>query len=245
MRKVEDALETYLAQIVRGVHVASADAGLEPMLRVATGLRQVGRLEPSPASVERIRVALRRPDIRDVVARPTAPRLGLWRRPVVGLAFAVLLLTLGTTSALAAPSALPDSPLYSVRNWREAVQVQLAGTSGQRAILYATFAAERSTQLHRLTEGRAADPALVTTLLRDIEDRVHHANQEAHDDGPAARSAVRDVEGQIGNQLTQIQQQGEFSGNAGAQLTETLHAVQSGPSDQSGNSHSDSNTNQP
>jgi hypothetical protein len=246
MHKVEDALETYLAQIVSGAPVASAHADLEPMLRVATRLRLVGSVEPSPASVERIRVALRRPPLREVIARPTAPRLGLWRRPVIGLAFAVLLLTLGTTSALAAPAALPDSPLYSVRNWREAVQVQLAATSGQRAILYATFAAERSTQLHRLTEGRAADPGVVTTLLRDIEDRVHHANQEAHDDGPAARSAVREVEGQIGNQLTQIQQQGEFSGNAGAQLTQTLNAVQSGQSGQSGDGTSgNSSDNQP
>jgi hypothetical protein len=73
-----------------------------------------------------------------------------------------------------------------------------------------------------------------------IQDRVHHANQAAHDDGPAARSAVRDLEGQIGNQLTQIQQQGDFSGNAAAQRTETLHAVQSGQSGQSGdNSNGD------
>ena len=83
----------------------------------------------------------------------------------------------------------------------------------------------------------------MTTLLRDIEDRIHRANREAHDDGPAARSAVREVEGQIGNQLTQIQQQGEFSGNAGAQLTQTLNAVQSG---QSGEGYSgNSNDNQP
>jgi len=243
MHNTEDVLETYLAQIVGGAPVASADAGLEPMLRVAMRLRQVSSLEPSPASVARIRVALRRVLISDTMVPSPMPRLGLWRRPIMGLAFAMLLLTLGTTSALAAPSALPDSPLYSVRNWREAVQVQLAGSSAQRAVLYATFAAERTTQLHRLAEGGAADPGLVTTLLRDIEDRVHHANQAAHDDGPAARSAVRDLEGQIGNQLTQIQQQGEFSGNAGAQLAQTLNAVQSGQSGE-GNS-GNSNDNQP
>ena len=84
-------------------------------------------------------------------------------------------------------------------------------------------------------------PSPVTTLLRDIQDRVHHANQAAHDDGPAARSAVRDLEGQIGNQLTQIQQQGDFSGNA---VTETLHAVQSGQTEQSGQS-GNSNTEGP
>ena len=242
MHKAEDVLETYLARIVSGAPVASADAGLEPMLEVAQLLRRVGGIEPSPASIERIRVALRRAPAREAAVPSSRPRRGMWRRPAMGLAFAMLLLTLGTTSALAAPSALPDSPLYSVRNWREAVQVQLAGSSANRAVLYATFAAERTTQLHRLAEVRSADPGLVTTLLRDIEDRVHHANQEAHNDGPTARSAVRDVEGQISSQLTQIQQQGELSGNAGAQLTETLRSVQSGETGQSG---SDSNTNQP
>jgi hypothetical protein len=243
MRKAEDVLETYLAQIVSGAPIEATDSGLQPMLRVATQLRQVSSIEPSPASVERIRVALRRVPVREVAVRSTRPQLGLWRRPVMGLAFAMLLLTLGTTSALAAPSALPDSPLYPVRNWREAAQVQLAGSSAQRAMLYATFAAERSTQLRQLADHKGVNSGLVTTLLRDIEDRVHHANQEARDDGPAARSGVRDIEDQIGNQLTQIQQQGELSGNAGAQLTETLRAVQSGQSGQSGGSNS--NTNQP
>jgi uncharacterized protein YpuA (DUF1002 family) len=108
-------------------------------------------------------------------------------------------------------------------------------------MLYATFAAERTAQLHRLAEHKGVDPGLVTTLLRDIEDRVHRANQEARDDGPAARSAVRDVEGQIGQQLSQIQQQGELSGGAGTQLTQTLQSVQSEQSGTTG----DSNNNQP
>jgi hypothetical protein len=244
MRKAEDILETYLAQIVSGAPIDGTDSDLQPLLRVAVRMRQLSSIEPSPASVERIRLALRRTRQREAGDRSTAPRLGSWRRPAMGLAFAMLLLTLGTTSALAAPSALPDSPLYSVRNWREAAQVQLAGSSAKRAVLYATFAAERTTQLHRLADRRAADPGLVTTLLRDIEDRVHHANQEAHDDGPTARSAVREVEGQIGDQLTQIQQQADFSGNAAAQLTQTLRAVESGQSGQSGGD-SNSNLNQP
>src|SRR4030081_2161173 len=190
MRKADDVLETYLAQIASGTPVEVPASSLDPMLRVAMQLREVGTIEPSPASVERIRVSLRRVPAHEADARSSAPRLGLWRRPVMGLAFAVLLLTLGTTSALAAPSSLPDSPLYSVRNWREAVQVQLASSAAQRAMLYATFAAERTAQLHRLAEHKGVDPGLVTTLLRDIEDRVHRANQQAHDDGPAARSAV-------------------------------------------------------
>jgi len=234
MRKAEDVLETYLAQMVSGEPVAGTDSDLQPMLRVAMQLRQVGRIAPSPARVERIRVALRRVPTREAGARSTTPRLGFWRRPVAGLAFAMILMALGTTSALAAPSALPDSPLYPVRNVREAVQVQLAGTAAQRAILYANFAAERATQLRRLIGRKDVTPGVVVTLLRDITSRVHQANQEATADGPAARSAVSQVEGQIGDQLTQVQQEGEFSGNDGAQLSNTLRDVQSGQSGQSG-----------
>jgi hypothetical protein len=245
MRKAEDVLETYLAQIVGGAPVQASDSSLQPMLQVALQLRQVSRISPSPASVERIRVALRRVPTREreVGARSTTPKLGLWRRPVAGLAFAMMLMALGTTSALAAPSALPDSPLYPVRNVREAVQVQFASTAAQRAMLYANFAAERATQLRRLVGHKDVAPGVVGTLLRDITSRVHQANQEAKDDGQAAQSAVREVEGQIGDQLSQIQQEGEFSGNDGAQLTDTLRAVQSGPSGQSGDSSNSSATN--
>ena len=244
MRKAEDVLETYLAQIVSGAPVAATDAGLRSMLQVAMQVRQVSRVAPSPAAVERIRVALRRVPTREAGAPATTPRLGFWRRPVAGLAFATILMALGTTSALAAPSALPDSPLYPVRNMREAVQVQLAGTAARRAILYANFAAERATQLRQLVGHKDVTPGVVVTLLRDIASRVHQANQEATADGPAARSAVSQVEGQIGEQLTQVQQEGEFSGNDGAQLTDTLRDVQSGQSGHSsGNSNTD--TNQP
>ena len=251
MRHADDTLETYLGQIVSGAPVVHPEPGLEPMLRVARQLHQVGNIEPSPAAVERIRMALRRAPAREAGARSIIPQLALWRRPAMGLALAVVLLTLGTTSALAAPSALPDSPLYSVRNWRESVQVQLAGNSGQRALLYANFAGERTTQLRQLAGHKAVDPGLLTTLLRDIAARVNRANQEAHQDGPAARSAVREVEGQIGDQLTQLQQEGEFSGDAATQLTDTLRAVQSGQSGQSGASNNsttdtgNSSSNQP
>jgi hypothetical protein len=245
VRPADDTVETYLAQIVSGAPIGTPEPGMEPMVRAALQLRRIASMQPSPASVERIRAGLRRVPVREVAGRLSTPRVGLWRRPAAGLAFAVALMAIGTTSALAAPSALPDSPLYPVRNMREAVQVQLAGNPAQRAMLYATFARERATQLGRLVANKTVAPALVTTLLRDIEARVHQANREAQADGPAARSAVRDVEGQIGNQLTEIQQQGEFSGDNASLLTNTLHAVQSGQSGQSGDSNSSGDNNQP
>jgi hypothetical protein len=244
MRDADDTLETYLAQIVSGAPVTKAEPSLEPIVHVALQLRQVGRIEPSRAGVERIRIALRRAPARNVPVRSTTPRRAFWPRPVVGLAFAVLIMALGTTSALAAPSALPDSPLYPVRNLTETLQVNLASTATQRAMLYASFAGERATQLRQLAGHKAIDPSVVVTLLRDITARVHQANQAAHNDGAAARSAVAQVEGQIGDQLNQIQQEGEFSGDAGNQLANTIRDVQTGQSGQSGD-NSNSDTNQP
>ena len=244
MRHADDTLETYLAQIVSGAPVRAAEPGLDPMVHVALQLRQVGSIEPSRASVERIRIALRRAPAGNVPARSTTPRFAFWPRPVVGLAFAVLIMALGTTSALAAPSALPDSPLYPVRNLKETVQVSFAGTATQRAMLYASFAGERATQLRQLAGHKVVNPGVVVTLLRDITARVHQANQAAHNDGAAARSAVAQVEGQIGDQLNQIQQEGEFSGDAGNQLASTIRDVQTGQSGQSGD-NSNSDTNQP
>ena len=242
MRHADDTLETYLAQIVSGAPVRAAERGLDPMLHAALQLRHVASIEPSRASVERIRIALRRAPAREVPVRSTTPQLGFFRRPVMGLAFAVLIMALGTTSALAAPSALPDSPLYPVRNLKETVQVNLAGTAAQRAMLYASFAGERATQLRQLIGSKAVDRDVVVTLLRDISTRVHQANQAAHDDGAAARAAVAQAEGQIGEQLNQVQQEGQFSGDAGDQLASTLKDVQSGQSGQSGdNSNTDSN----
>src|ERR1700694_3394070 len=121
MRKPQDALQTYLAQIVGGAPVLATDSPLQPMLQVAMQLRQVARIAPSPARVERIRVELRRVPTREAGAQPTTPRLGLWRRPVAGLAFAMMLMALGTTSALAAASALPASPVFPRRHLPGAV----------------------------------------------------------------------------------------------------------------------------
>jgi len=157
-----------------------------------------------------------------------------WRRPAFALAFALGLLTLGTTSVFASSGALPDSPLYALRNFREGLQVQLAGSPGQRAVLYAGFAVERSTQLADLLRKNHSAPApVVGSLLHDIADRAQHANREARDNGQAARHSVNEADGQIGEQLTQLQQEGDFSDSEQDSLTDTLRAVQSGQSESS------------
>src|ERR1700738_1951917 len=101
MRNAEDVLKTYLAKVVSGAPVQASDSSLQPMLEVAMQLRQVSRISPSPASVERIRVALRRVPTREreVGARSTTPKFGLWRAPVGGLALPPVLLGAGAHPA--------------------------------------------------------------------------------------------------------------------------------------------------
>ena len=193
-------------------------------------LQEVGQLKPSVASVNRIRTALLHPAT-PLPVGVLPGRTVTWRRPAYALAFALALLALGTTSVFASGGALPDSPLYGVRNLREGVQVTLAGTPAGRASLYASFAAERSAQLGELVKRKGGNVEAVGTLLRDISDRVQHANQEAQEDGPGARAAVRQADQQIGQELTQLQQEGDFNGNNGQSISDTLRAVQSGESE--------------
>jgi hypothetical protein len=216
-------------------------------VRLAARLDEIAAIEPSSAAVARVRAALLAPahdERRTVIGRWP----NLWGRPAMALAFAVGLLAIGTTSVFAAPGALPDSPLYAVRNFKETLQVRLASSPAERATLYASFATERSAQLRALTRNNAAEPNVVQTLLRDIKDRIHEANQEANGDGQDARAAVQQAEGQIGSQLNQIQQEGNLPAGQDNSLTDTLNAVQSGqpgPSGQSGDASGNDNTNQP
>ena len=246
MSREDDTLEGYLAGTVAGSEPGqlppAEGANLEPLLRAADSIRRLATIPPSLAAIERTRAAIRlAPTNHELMALPV-PRFLRGRRPILALGFAVTLLAVGTTSVLASPAALPDSPLYAVRNLREDVQVRLAGTPARRAALYASFATERSAQLQQLARDRTLRPEVAGTLLRDISTRIHQANQEAHDDGPGARSAVQQAEGQIGEQLNQIQQQGGLPGSQEESLTNAIREVQSG---QSGDTGGGSNGNQP
>ena len=204
-------------------------------LRVAARLQEIANIEPSAARVARIKVALLTQS-QDAAAAGNRFRLNPWSRPAMALAFAVMVLSIGTTSVFAAPSALPDSPLYAVRNLEEKMQIQFAASPASRAGLYASFATERSTQLRALTRTSNASRNVVAALLRDIRVRVQEANQEANSDGQGARSAVQQAEGQIGSQLNEIQQEGNLPADQGDSLSDTLRAVQSGQSGQTGQS---------
>jgi hypothetical protein len=143
---------------------------------------------------------------------------------------AIVLMIIGTIAAFAAPSALPDSPLYAVRNLREALEVRLGATSGQRSSLYLNFAQQRADQLVHVARGKGASPTVISDLLRDLASRTHAADAEARDEGAAARAALQHAEGQIETELTQLRASDTLSPDANQQLDTTIRDVQSSES---------------
>jgi len=190
---------------------------------VAKGLQQIGGIAPSPATVHRIRMALLRAALPE--ARPS--RIW-WPKLAAAVPLAVVLIVVGTLTALAAPSALPDSPLYGVRNAREALEIQLAGSPAERATLYVTFAQQRADQVRRIAKG--GSQTVITSLLHDITKRVDAAKDQASKDGAAARATLQQSEGQIEAELTEVQTSETLPPAVEQQLDTTIQDVQSSES---------------
>jgi len=220
-----DRLEERLAETFSNAPLRSSDPQLAPLLAMARRLHQVGDVGPSAAAVERTRLALLRASLPKIRHKWT-----WWPKLVTAVPLAIVLMIIGTVAALAAPAALPDSPLYGLRNLRETVELQLAGTPARRAALGIGFAQQRADQLLGLTHAKGSSPMVVSTLLRDISSRTRAAEAEAHDEGPAARTALQDAEAQIETELTQLHDSGTLSPDATQQLENTIHDVQSSES---------------
>lgn len=193
-------------------------------LRLVLGATLLG-LPWSPAAVQRTRLALRRAAIPK--ARPSRV---WWPKLATAMPVAIVLMAIGTMAALAAPSALPDSRLYAVRNVRETLEIELARTPGRRASLYVSFARQRADQLRGVTRAKGTSPLVISTLLRDLSSRIRSADAEARDASAGTRDAIRNVEGQIDTELIQIQGSELLSPDASRQLDTTIHDIQSGES---------------
>ena len=118
----------------------------------------------------------------------------------------------------------------AVRNLRETIEIQLAGTPARRSALGIAFAQQRADQLVRLAQATSASAMVISTLLRDISSRVHAADAAAHEDGAAGRAALQLAEGQIDAELTQLHDSNTLPPDATQQLDNTIHEVQSGES---------------
>lgn len=220
-----DRLQESLSAMFSKAPEAVFDPDLDPLLAIAKRLHQVGAIAPSAAAVERIRLTLLRASVPEL----RHSRRG-WPQLATAVSLAIVLLTVGTVAAVAAPSALPDSPLYGLRNLREAVEIRLAGTPARRAALDVGFARQRVDQLVAITGAGTTSPMVVSTLLRDISSRIHTADGEVHDDGAAARAALQPAEGQIETELTQLQDSATLSPDAAQQLDLTIRDIESSES---------------
>lgn len=220
-----DRLEERLSETFSNAPVSSSNRDLDPLLAMAKRLHQIGAIGPSAAAVQRTRLA---------PLRASVPEVGhsraWWPKLATAVPLAIVLMTVGTVTTFTAPSALPDSPLYAVRNLRETIEIQLAGTPAGRAELDVAFAQQRADQLIGVTHAGGASPVVVSTLLRDISSRLHAADAAAQEDGPAARAALQHAEGQIDTELTQLHDSGTLSPDATQQLDNAIHDVQSGES---------------
>jgi hypothetical protein len=218
-----DRLEADLSEMFS--KAPGSDPDVDPRLLIAKRLHQIGAIGPSPAAIHRTRQALLRASVPQ--ARPSRT---WWPKLATAMPIAIVLMIIGTVAAFAAPSALPDSPLYGVRNLREAVEIRLAATPGQRASLYVAFAQQRADQLVHVARGKGASPTVISDLLRDLASRTHAADAEARDEGAAARAALQHAEGQIETELTQLHASDTLSPDANQQLDTTIHDVQSSES---------------
>jgi hypothetical protein len=220
-----DRLEEDLSKAFSNAPMSASDQDPDPLVAMAKRLHQVGAIGPSAAAVQRTRLALLRASVPEV-----GHSRGWWPKLATAAPLAIVLLTVGTVTTFAAPSALPDSPVYGLRNLREAIEIQLAGTPARRAALDVAFAQQRADQLVGLTRAGGASPVVVGTLLADVSSRVRAADAAAHEDGPAARAALQQAEGQIDTELTTLHDSGTLSPSATRQLDNTIHDVQSGES---------------
>lgn len=158
--RIEDCLAAYPA------HAAE----LRQLLPIAARVQRLGR-DPDPARVE---AARRRFQERLAVARQaslaaSAPRPGGWlQRLAVPLAIVLILLLSGVGLVQAAGDALPDSPLYSVKQAQEDVARVFAWSPDRRAAIDLRLAGQRLRELEaaeRLGKGPAVQRGLATRMV--------------------------------------------------------------------------------
>lgn len=180
------ALKAETGEQARGAHLAaiaaaSPERSPEPDWRLATGSPE---RSPEPPS--------RLADITPITAaRP--PRTGrrAGRRTLVAALAAVLLLTLGSSTALAASqSANPGDPLYGVKRASERVALVLRRSPESKAALHLRWAERRLSEIETLAgAGRDVD-ALAADFAAELE-AAADAGEDAGTDAILAKIRAR------------------------------------------------------
>ncbi len=144
-------------------------------------------LQQETPEVETERLARARADYQALIQRlrPSAaerPRAGRWtrvRRWAWALALVLLLLWQGGVLLVrAAEQARPGTPLYAIKRWEEAWQLQRARTPSERIRLHQQFAQRRIYELRQML-GRN-DATLRDELLNDLLGHINALARLAH-----------------------------------------------------------------
>jgi hypothetical protein len=154
-----------LAAFARGRAAVAAQARYQqrlqaPFLAAQTNHQPITDLVVAPA--------------RQVRAPAPPPAMPIWLKPVAPLRWSALLVTLilvltAVTFARTVRESLPGSVLYPVKLRGEQVQGYLLAGAGQQAHWYARQVQRRLAELDRLASQGAADPELVATVERQVQ----------------------------------------------------------------------------
>jgi len=130
---------------------------------------------------------------RRVVRMPSFPT---YRRLGMALAAATVALVAAAGSAFAAPSALPDSPLYPVKQLEESVRLTFT-PSNDRLALQLQFAAERLREAQAMTNTHK--PRLAKNSLRAFRVTLNDAAAALKNpaDPQSAKAAVQELRTQL------------------------------------------------
>jgi len=182
------------------LHLYPEVAGdLEPLLRVASDLRELPKAEPRPAALRTalLRAGAALPRESDIQRGRRAPGLlRRWRSPVrvaalrlAAAAAVVLALTLGLSTASA--RSVPGDLLYPIKLVTERVTFALATSTDRRAELHLSFADSRLDELMRTSQ---ADGRIDPTLLKRL---LEHATLALEDATPLPDERYRQILGRV------------------------------------------------
>jgi hypothetical protein len=169
--------------------LVEVDDDLAPLIETAARLRAaLAGVELDPEAAER-HLGMVLGGQAEVVALPTRPQAGRWRRRVAAVALAAALTVLPATMASA--SALPGQALYPVKLAVEQLRVTAVGWSSSReADERIKITTNRLDELDRLIQLDAADriPAAVDRFQQARVDAQQAVAEAGHDTGDVGQA---------------------------------------------------------
>ncbi len=194
--KIEDILDKCLERISKGESVSDClttypeqAPELEPLLKTGSALiRKSLVVQPTPEFKAKARSQLQGMLCAKSEKAETRVRVPVWHRKwAVAIAAILVVLFVGTGTAVASGNASPDEPLYRVKLTVEQVRLTLAFSGVSKAKLHIEFAERRASEIAEMARQDQGDriPALTERLAEHL-DKVYEADStwEVRQGGP-------------------------------------------------------------